>query len=258
MTATLAIFNLVLGTAYVGYGVLTAMDLKRGWSKNGFSHFGAAWILMAFTCGPHHLAHALHLGMEGRPGGALDLLAVAVGLPAGVIWLMLRIEAYKGGRGDRTFTGTASWMLILPVLSVVYVGVFGFGAVTLVGRADSLSFTSTILPNLMLLSIYCAIGFLLWRTQIRNRRLSGSWSLSGVSLGIVFPTCALMHFAWVVYAISGVYHYDVHGFVIDWLAVPAALYFLWVVEALQRGSLADWNTEMDKRLSEETLVPSHA
>jgi hypothetical protein len=33
----------------------------------------------------------------------------------------------------------------------------------------------------------------------------------------------------------------VHGAVIDWIAVPAAVYFLWVVQALYRGTFHDWN-----------------
>src|SRR5918996_6011706 len=98
MTAAVAITNLVLGVAYTGYGVITAAEMRRDWRSFGFSHFGAAWIAMAFTCGPHHLVHGLHLAFEGRSGGALDLLAVAVGLPMGGVWLSLRVEAFRGGR----------------------------------------------------------------------------------------------------------------------------------------------------------------
>jgi hypothetical protein len=79
--------------------------MRRDWRSFGFSHFGAAWIAMAFTCGPHHLAHGIHVGLEGRPGGPLDLLAVVVGLPVGVGWLSLRLEAFFGGRGDRFILG---------------------------------------------------------------------------------------------------------------------------------------------------------
>ena len=72
----------------------------------GFSHFGAAWIAMAFTCGPHHWVHGVHLGFEGRAAGVLDFVAVLVGVPAGVIWFLLRVEAFRGGRGDRFIRGT--------------------------------------------------------------------------------------------------------------------------------------------------------
>jgi len=117
MTAAVAVVNLVLGMAYTCYGVLTAVEMKRDWRTLGFSHFGAAWILMAFTCGPHHLAHGVHVGLEGRDGGVLDLLSVVVGLPVGVLWLYLRIEAFAGGRGDRFVPGTPLWLSAVPTVA---------------------------------------------------------------------------------------------------------------------------------------------
>ena len=32
-----------------------------------------------------------------------------------------------------------------------------------------------------------------------------------------------------------------HGLTVDWLSVPAAVYFVWVVRSLYRGTLTDWN-----------------
>src|SRR5687767_9975929 len=123
MTTALAAFHVMLGIAYTGYGVITALEMRRDWKSFGFSHFGAAWICMAFTCGPHHLAHGVHLGVEGRNGGPLDLAAVLVGLPAGVIWLYLRLEAFFGGRGDRYIPGTPRWLRAGPPAAVVYISV---------------------------------------------------------------------------------------------------------------------------------------
>jgi len=62
-----------------------------------------------------------------------------------------------------------------------------------------------------------------------------------LSLTAVFPTCALMHLTWVAYAMVGTYDLEWHLRVIDWLSVPAAIYFLWVVRALSQGVLTDWN-----------------
>jgi hypothetical protein len=81
----------------------------------------------------------------------------------------------------------------------------------------------------------------LLRTQLANHALTHGWSLSGLSLTIVFPTCGLMHVMFVVYATTGQYDVGWHGLLIDWLAVPAAIYFLWVVRSLSLGSLTDWN-----------------
>jgi hypothetical protein len=194
---------------------------------------------MAFTCGPHHLVHGIHLAAEGRPGGALDLFVVLVGFPAGVVWFLLRVEAFRGGRGDRFVAGNPAWVLALPTLAGVYLTVVVAGAVASGSpHADNLL---TAAPNVLLVVVYSAIGYFLVRTQIRNRGPLGGWSISGLALGIVFPTCAVMHAVFAFYTATGRYGYDVHGFAVDWLAVPAGLYFLWVVQRLYADSLEDWN-----------------
>ena len=65
--------------------------------------------------------------------------------------------------------------------------------------------------------------------------------MSGLALAIVFPTCAAMHAVYALYGLTGRYAADVHGLGIDMLAVPAGIYFLWVVVALYRGTFVDWN-----------------
>lgn len=69
-----------------------------------------------------------------------------------------------------------------------------------------------------------------------------------------------MHGVYATYAAQGTYHLDWHGFVIDWLAVPAAVYFLWVVRNLYRQSVRDWNRQMmdavpDRRAVAVTMQP---
>jgi hypothetical protein len=242
MTAVVAITNLILGVAYTGYGVITAVEMKRGWKTYGFSHFGAAWIAMAFTCGPHHLAHGLHTAFEGRIGGPLDAFSVVVGLPFGVIWLLLRIEAMRGGRGDRFISGTPRWMLAAPTIAGIYVT--ALVAAIIAGVGGPLHFVPTQPANALLIVLYVTIGYFLLRTQLRNHSSLDGWSVSGCSLSVVFPTCALMHAVFAIYSATGRYAYDVHAMYIDWLAVPAAAYFLWVVRELYRDSLRDWNQVM--------------
>ncbi len=239
MTATVAVLNLVLGAAYCGYGVMTALEMRRDWRSFGFSHFGAAWIAMAFTCGPHHLIHGAHLAFEGREAGRLDLIAVLVGLPAGVAWLSLRVEAFLGGPGDRFIPGTPRWVRALPSGAVAYVGGLVLAAVVVTGGA--LAVTPLTLANFLLVVIYAEIGRIVLRTQLANRPGMRGWSLSGLCLAVIFPTCALMHAVWIAYASAGVYRDDVHGLVNNWLSVPAGLYFLWVVRRLYRDTLRDWN-----------------
>ena len=241
MTVTsLGFLNVVLGLVYNGVVVMAALDMRRNWRTMGFSHASAAWIAMASTCGAHHLVHGVHILGEGRAGGAFDLAAVLVGFPAGVIWFLLRLEAFFGGRGDRFVSGTPGWVATIPFASGIYLGVM----LAIVAGASAISLTAlpSALPNLLLVLVYSTIGFYLVRTQLANRKPLGGWSVSGIALAVIFPTCALMHGAYAYYVTTGRYAADAHGFVADWLAVPAGIYFVWVVQALYRGTFRDWNS----------------
>jgi hypothetical protein len=239
MRAAVAISNLILGTIYTGYGIMTIVDLKRGWRQMGFSHFGFAWIAMAFTCGPHHLEHGLHVAIAGRAGGLLDLAAVAVGFPAGVIWFLLRVEALAGGRGDRFLSGTPHWLSTLPWVAGAYVLLLAYATRIVLGSGGV--FGPKMTPNVLLLGVYAVIGYYLLRAQLANRGRLGGWSVSGLALTVVFPTCGLMHAVYAAYATAGRYDVEWHGLVIDWLSVPAAIYFVWVVRNLYMGTFGDWN-----------------
>ena len=245
IVALVAVTNLVLGVAYTGYGLMTAIEMKRDWRTFGFSHFGAAWIFMAFTCGPHHLDHGLHVAVDGRLGGGLDLLAVVIGLPVGVLWLWLRVEAFLGGRGDRFIPGNPRWLRAAPAASALYVAVLaGAGFAVLAGpRVEP---GMAVWANVILVGLYMAVGWFVLRTQLANRPSMGGWSVSGLCLTAIFPTCALMHAVWAVYAVAGRYAQDGHGLLVDWLSIPAGMYFLTVVRGLYRDSLRDWNDGPDE------------
>ncbi|MGI9081006.1 MAG: hypothetical protein ACR2FZ_01825 [Thermoleophilaceae bacterium] len=241
MTVTsLGFLNVVLGLVYIGVAVMAAIEMRRNWRTMGFSHAGAAWITMASTCGAHHLVHGVHILGEGRAGGVLDLAAVLVGFPAGVIWFLLRLEAFFGGRGDRFVSGTPGWVATIPFASGIYLGILI--AIVAGTSAISLGALGSAMPNLLLVLVYSVVGFYLVRTQLANRKPLGGWSVSGIALAVIFPTCALMHGAYAYYVSTGRYAADSHGLVVDWLAVPAGIYFVWVVQALYRGTFRDWNS----------------
>ncbi len=254
-----ALSNTVLGMVYTCYGLMTIVDMKRGWRTHGFSHFGVAWIAMAFTCGPHHLDHGLHGFVAGHNGGVLDLLTIAVGFGPGVVWFLLRVEAMMGGRGDRFISGTPLWLEVVPTALATYTAAIIAAAMWKVGPAEA--FSARVVPNLMLVVLYSAIGYVLLRTQLRMHPVTGGWSVSGVSLALVMYTCALMHAVFALYANSGAYVLDWHQASIDIVAVPAAAYFLWVTYALYQGWLRDWNVTVDEpdaaaiRLGEEGTAP---
>ena len=239
MTPAVAGLNVALGLVYLMIGTIIVADLWRNRKPLGFSHFGAAFVALAFTCGPHHLTHGLHIGLEGRPAGTLDLITVAVGLPAGAIWAGLRLEVYTGGRGDRFVSGTPRWLIAMPTASGIYVTAVIAAAIAAGGAL--LSPSAGVAANLLLIGLYAAIAYFLVRTQIANRRPLGGWSLSGLALAGIFGTCAVMHGVYGFYELDGLYPADAHMLAIDWVSVPAATYFLWVVYALFRGSFRDWN-----------------
>ena len=64
---------------------------------------------------------------------ALDLVTVIVGLPVGVLWLYLRVEAFAGGRGDRFLPGTPAWLRAVPAASCAYVAGVVTAAVVITG-----------------------------------------------------------------------------------------------------------------------------
>ena len=239
MTASVAVLNLLLGVVYLLIGTMIVTELLRDRRELGFSHFGLAFVALAFTCGPHHLTHGIHLAAEGGTGGALDLIAVAVGLPAGAIWVALRFEAFRGGRGDRFISGTPGWLMITPTVAGMYVTALGAGAIAAAGGMVEPS--PGVLAGTILVGLYAAVAYFLVRTQIANRRPLGGWSLSGLALAAIFVTCALMHAIYSFYVLNGLYPADAHLLVIQWISVPAAMYFLWVVHSLYRGSFHDWN-----------------
>src|SRR4051812_50014885 len=116
MAAGVALVNLIIGLVYTSYGIITVRELVKGRRTVGLSHFGVAWAAMAFTCGPHHLAHAAHVAAGQTPTG-LEFAAIVIGVPAGVPWVFLRLEAIRGGPGGRAIQGTPPRGRLLPGLA---------------------------------------------------------------------------------------------------------------------------------------------
>src|SRR5690606_15819575 len=103
-------------------------------------------------------------------------------------------------------------------------------------RASQLT-SVTFLANGFVSVTYALVGWPLLRTQMRRRVVGGGWSVAGISLATIFPTCAVSH---LVYALTA--DGDLHTAVVDVWGVPASIYFLWVVRALYRDAISDWNT----------------
>lgn len=238
MNVATAVVNIAMGGAYVIIGSLVVIELVRGWKRWGPSPMGMALVAMAYTCGPAHLDHGIHLAVRSDQAASLDLLTVVAGLPAGWMFAMLRVEAFRGGRGERTVRGTPAWMALLPSAVVAHLAVL-IAATSHTGRA--LSYDRALVPNVALVAVYAAIAAVLLRAQVGAHRETGEWSVSGLSLTGIFATCAPMHAATAFYVTSGRYAAGVHALTIGWASVPAGLYFLWVVRRLSTGQTHDWD-----------------
>src|SRR3954453_16985300 len=161
------LLSLLIGNAYLLLGVLTGRELLRHRRTRGWSHFGGAFMVMAFTCGPHHLVHGAHLLFEGDAANGLVLGGLLLGVPPGVVFITLRLEAMLGGPGDRFIPGTPGWLFALPALWLLAYGAL-FAAAAARVRAHGVP-SVMVLPNIVLAISFSAVGWMTLRTQGRRR-----------------------------------------------------------------------------------------
>jgi hypothetical protein len=224
VTIAAGLIHAVTAGAYLFLFVIAVREVRRA---ERVVAFDAALTLMFLGCGSHHAVHAEHALIFGRPADATSVVALAIAAVPSAIFLALRVEAMRGGRGDRFIPGTPAWLGALPVLLGAAAGALLLGA--LMGGPASVPDLPGLASNLVLLATYSMVGWFLIRTQVARRPLRGGWSLSGVSLATIFPACAVAH---VVSAL--VSPGDVHTLVVDGYQIPVSLFFLWTVHSLYR------------------------
>jgi hypothetical protein len=234
MSIVAGLLSLGLGLAYVGLGTIAAYELVRHRASRGFSPFGTGLLMMAATCGPHHLMHAAHHLLQREAASSPMVAALALAFAPGVVFVFLRVEAAFGGRGDRLVAGSPLWLAAFPVVVLAAGGVTLFEAFEL-ARLHGFHLAGLV-PSGVLFVNYLLVGVFTGRTQLARRPVLGGWSLSGVAMSGVFATCAIAHLAAGLTLAP-----DFHTLTLDNLGVPASLYFLWVVHRLHRASLRDWN-----------------
>ena len=234
MTLLAGIFALLTGIAYTGLGVITGYELIRHRRTRGFSHFGGAFLVMAFTCGPHHLVHAWRHLVAGEVAHVPMLASLAIGLAPGLTFIALRTEAAFGGRGDRLIGGTPVWVAALPCIVAAALGATLWESLR--HAAPQNVDLRSLIPNIFLGVNYLLVGLFTARTQLARRPVLGGWSLSGVAMSGVFVTCGSSHL------VAGLLtHAQMWNVALDNIGVPASFYFLWAVHRLHRDSLRDWN-----------------
>jgi hypothetical protein len=247
--------SLAIGLAYVGLGLLSAWETISLHRYRGWSRFGLGFSLMAASCGPHHLTHGWHALQGGSVSWPMSVASL-IGLPAGLIFVWLRLEAMWGGQCDRQVAASPKHAMLLAGAFTVMAGWlaawayaqppadFSFRAVcTSAGIAGDAAdpetefgFASvTFLANIFVTITYGMVGWYLAGHQVRSRLSHGAWSLSGVALSGVFFTCAQMHL------IDATARGGGWMLVFDLIGIPASLYFLRVVTQVHDDSVMDWN-----------------
>ena len=236
MSLAAGLLALLTGIAYTALGAITAWEITRMRRSRGHSHFGLGFLLMAATCGPHHLVHATHLLFEGHHAGWPLLIALAIGLPPGAVFTLLRFEALFRGRGDRFVAGTPIALAVLPAVVAATAGATVLAAAETGGAPAGAAGWAGVLANAFLATAYLITGLIVLRTQFARRPGLGGWSVSGIAMGGVFTTCGISHL------VAGLTTpAELHTLAFDLPGVPAAAFFLWVVHRLNRSSLNDWN-----------------
>jgi hypothetical protein len=249
MNVAFAMISFGLGLAYLALAALVLFEVHQERRSRGVSRFGLAYVGMALSCGPHHFIHGSQ-ALEGFNFNWIVMASVLAGLPAAVSFVGLRIEAMAGGRGDRHVLGTPPW-LVAGALGFCFLagGLFAAAALRLAdGPQPPLL---VLIPNAFVSVTYALVGILLLRTQYLRRGTLGGWSLSGLSLTMIFPSCALMH---AVYALTAVGDFNICP--ADLLGIPASAYFLWVVHRLYRQALFDWNRRPIVGARQATVRPA--
>lgn len=252
MSLVIGLSNLAIGLAYAGLGALSAWEAISLHRYRGWSRFGIGFSLMAASCGPHHLVHGWHV-LQGESISWPMFAATLIGLPAGLIFILLRLETMWGGQGERLVAASPHRAVLLVGAFTVVAGWLAAWAFAQPPGADfpfqlvctsaglatteaGIDFGSvTFLANVFVTVTYGMVGWYLADHQVRRHLTTGVWSLSGVALTGVFFTCAQMHL------IDATTRGNAVMLLFDLMGIPASVYFLWVVKQLHNDSVFDWN-----------------
>jgi len=255
ISLVIGLSNLAIGLAYAGLGLLSAWETISLRHYRGWSRFGLGFSLMAASCGPHHLTHGWHV-LHGEAVSWPMFAATLIGLPAGLTFVWLRIEAMWGGQGERRIAASPQQAIVAAGALTMAAGWLAASAFAwpgagvsqgdlctsagLVTRATAsgtgIDFGSVMfLANIFVTVTYGMVGWYLADHQVRRYLTDGVWSLSGVALSGVFFTCAQMHL------IDATTHGEGLMLAFDLIGIPASVYFLWIVKQLHTDSLTDWN-----------------
>jgi hypothetical protein len=234
MSLAIGWLSLAAALAYLALAGLVGMELLRFGGRRGFSQFGTAFVLMAGAIGVHHLLEGVNALGDDRVTSSLAVDALVIGLLPTAVFVALRAELALGGRGDRFLAGTPWWLRAVPWVATFAGGVLAAAVIDHVAQHGMALWKTW--PSIVLAIAYAIAGMLVIRAQTARRGATGGFSVSGLALGAMFPTCAVMQAT--TAATGGV---DVTVFLVDIATVPASAWFLLSTLRLHRSGLRDWN-----------------
>lgn len=233
MRWAVASVEIVSGVVYLLLGGASLIECLGGEGAGRHRRFGLALAAVLLAGGVQAVLRGVDLlGATGRHSVPL-IVASSLGLVPATMFCLLRYEAYRGGAGDRIIRGQPHWVPLLPVAFA-----FVAGALLVMIWVDREPPTVLVAPAALMGAMLLAVGwYLMWAQQVRHS-VAGGWSLSGLAVTLIFPTWALVE-------VSQIFAGDVDGAlgVVDWLALPAAVWLLiesrrLVAKAKRAGSRA--------------------
>lgn len=224
MSRAVSLLSLALGLIAVLLASQALIESTRSLRLVGRRRFGLALSAFGATTAVHYFV----LGVSGSgpasdaAGPQLAALLLTL-LPVGV-FCWLRVEAYLDGPGDRIVDGTPGWIAVLPSMAAGAAGAVLISAWRNPPPAGSGAGVAAqwlgILPSILLVATFSAIGWSLIRGQQTRHAVLGGWSASGLAVTLIFPTGA------VVYATQALtVRPTLTSSLVDWLGVPAAVWF---------------------------------
>jgi len=220
------LLHLAIGLMAIVLASLALVESIRSSRLTAHRHFGLALSALVTTAAAHYIVIGLDRSGPGQGAIGAQLTAAGLALLPVAVFLWLRVEAYLDGPGDRFLDGKPIWIPVLPS------GVAGVtGAVLAIAwmhppavagswsNAVALRWLA-VLPSILLVATSIAIGWSFLRGQQTRHAVLGGWSLSGLAVTLIFPTSA------VSYATQALtVRPTLARSVVDWLGVPAALWF---------------------------------
>jgi len=183
VTVAVGLVHAATAAAYLFLFVVAVGEVR---SARRVTSFGAALTLMFLGCGMHHAVHAEHALIFGRASSPLVLAGLLVAAVPSAIFLALRLEAMRGGRGDRFLGGTPAWLALAPTALGAFAGILVLAA--LAEGPSPVTDVPGLASNLVFL--LCLLLFLSIEAGASDERLAA------IAADRPPIATALAHFAW--------------------------------------------------------------